>query len=143
VRALSVSLTLTIAAMAMPVHAHLGNGNLDYPYSLKDIREGAQLRAEAIIVIPIVFHPCGKSAALDPVLDRYAAFLEGLTQTRQKIDMDIALADYDYQMSLVDINCPSEDAPDTLERETLDILVANGVLDRMDRLVEKPSGQDK
>ena len=72
---------------------------------------------------------------MDPVLERYSAFVERLTLTRQQIDMDIALADHEYQMSLVDIACPEPDAPETLERERLEILVANSALDRMDQLL--------
>ncbi|MCK0128903.1 hypothetical protein [Erythrobacter sp. F6033] len=142
-RALTASLVLaTAAATTVSANAHLGN-NLDYPYSLEDIRKGAQLRAEASIVIPMVFNPCGTSPAMDPVLERYAAFVESLTEARQKIDMDIALADYNYQMSLVDIACPEPEAPETLEREKLEISVANSVLDRMDALVERQAGQEK
>ena len=142
-RLLASILFFVAAVTSMPASAHLSGGRLDYVYTLKDINEGAQLRAEAAIVIPILFSPCAHSAAMDPVSDRYAAFVEGLVLTRQRIDMDIALADYDYQMSLVDILCPDPGAPETLEREKIDIAVAISVLDRMDRLVEQPSGQDK
>lgn len=142
-RAIASIFLLSAAAMTTPASAHLGGGRLDYVYTLKDINDGAQLRAEAAIVIPIVFYPCGSSGALEPVQNRYATFVEGLTQIRQRIDLDIALADFNYQMSLVDIACPDADAPETLEHEKTLIAVANSVLDRMDRLVEPVSGQDK
>ncbi|MBV7259459.1 hypothetical protein [Erythrobacter crassostreae] len=142
-RALSATCFFAALTMTVPAHAHVGSGYLDYPYSLEDIRAGAQLRAEAAIVVPIVFGPCGHSPAMDPVLDRYAEFVESLTEIRQKIDLDIALADYNYQMSLVDIACPEPEAPETLEREKLQISVADSVLDRMDALVERQTGQEQ
>ncbi|WP_298337179.1 hypothetical protein [uncultured Erythrobacter sp.] len=112
-------------------------------YTYDDVISGAQLRAEAGVVIGAIFNPCGTTPAMQPTIDRFELFVESLPAEAQKLDMAIARADYDYQMSLVDIACPDFTEQETLEYEKLEISVANSVLDRMDRLVTPVSGQDK
>lgn len=108
-------------------------------YSHEDARRGAQLRAEAAIVIPMIFDPCGSSSAMDDTNTRYARFSDRLSLPRQSTDLAIARADYDYRMSLVDIQCLVQNAPEFLAREKLNILVANSVLDRMEALIQPQS----
>ncbi|MEP0392221.1 MAG: hypothetical protein ABJ205_05085 [Erythrobacter sp.] len=141
-RALAAIASVLIASAFSPALAGPGEG-IPVPYSLVDAQAGAQLRAEASIVIPIVFNPCGSSPAMEPTKERFRAFVAGLSELRQTMDIAIARVDFDYQMSLVDLLCPNRALPEYLESEKLEIAVANSVLDRMDRLVKPVSGQDK
>ena len=130
------SLALTNPAFAGP------SETIPFGYSMADARAGAQLRSEASIVIPIIFHPCGNSPAMGPTTQRFRAFVADLTKPSQVMDIAIAQADFDYQMSLVNVDCTDKALPEFREREKLNIAVANSVLDRMDRLVEPRSGRD-
>lgn len=141
-RALAATASVLIVAAFAPALAATGEG-VPISYSMDDARAGAQLRSEAATVIPIVFNPCGTSPAMEPTARRFDAFVEDLKHRSQTMDIAIARADYDYQMSLVDLLCPNRALPEYLEREKLEIAVANSVLDRMDRLVKPASGQDK
>jgi len=137
VRAL-VALILGVAAL-FPVIAHATTDQPggDLSYSLKDARAGAQLRAEAAILMPIIFDPCGSTPAMQPVKERFGAMLHGITQDRHKFDVVIARSDYDYQMSLVDIACPELTTEQQAEADKLEASVANSVMDRIETLLAK------
>jgi hypothetical protein len=138
------TLTAILAAsLALPAPAFAGpSQSIPILYSMDDARAGAELRANAAVVIPIVFNPCGSSSAMEPTIQRFRAFVADLPELSQSMDMAIARADYDYQMSLVDLLCPDTALPEYHESEKLNIAIANDVLDRMDQLVEPRSGQD-
>jgi len=128
--------TLGVAALNPVIaHAHTDEPGSGMSYSLKDARAGAQLRAEASILMPIIFDPCGSTPAMGPVKERFAAMLHGVTQDRHKFDIVIARSDYDYQMSLVDIACPELNAEQQAEADKLKASVANSVMDRIDTLL--------
>lgn len=124
-RLISLLLTIVAASAVSPALAS---------YTVQDANAGAQLRAEASIAVSLLYFPCHRAPAMEAPLARYEAFKAGLTNDRQKIDLAIAEADFDYQMSLVDIDCPDPDAPETAQRDEINAAVVTSVLDRMDTL---------
>ena len=129
------ALTLAVALIPVVAQAHTEEQPSAVAYTLEDARSGAQLRAEADILMPIIFNPCGSSPAMAPVQERFAAMLHGITENRHKFDIVIVRADYDYQMSLVDIACPDFTAEQQADYDELNASVANSVMDRMDQLL--------
>lgn len=124
------------AVLLSPVCAAAAQDTLITPtYSFEDARNGAQLRGVAATIIPILMWPCPTSPAFDVPAARYQALKASLVLDRQKMDLAIVEADHEYHMSLVDIACPDPEAPETLEREKLNISIVNGALDRIERLV--------
>ena len=133
-----IALALGVAALSPVIaHAHTDEPGSSLSYSLKDARAGAQLRAEAGILMPIIFDPCGSTPAMQPVKERFGAILHGITQDRHKFDIVIARSDYDYQMSLVDILCPELTEEQQAEADRLEASVANSVMDRIETLLAK------
>ncbi len=111
-------------------------------YTAQDAAAGAQLRAEASLAVSILYFPCHSPTALAEPLVRYETFKAGLVSEAQKTDLAIVEADFDYQMSLVDIACPDPDAPETQARDDLNASIVNSVLDRMELLVLAPANAD-
>ncbi len=104
----------------------------DTGYSAEDAKSGARLRAEAGVAVATLFHPCGEPDGLTAVKERYVALRDRHLSHRQKMNFIIAKADYDYQMSLIDINCPVLTDDERLEMDELNAAVANAAMDRIE-----------
>jgi len=102
-------------------------------YTADDAEAGAQLRADANNIVPILFHPCPKSEAFGPVAARYQGFEAGLTGSH-RIDLAVPEADFRLRMTRVRVRCPDPDAPQTARLEEVQIRMINEVLDRIERL---------
>lgn len=124
---------LAMACMIAPFNAHAS----DFTYLPDDAREGAQLRAEIGVVLQFLYHPCTSSDVLVPAIERYQALRDGQMAYARRLDFVIARADYDYQMSLVDIACPDWSEEQQREADELNASVADATMDRMDIVLKE------
>lgn len=108
-------------------------------YTAQDAVSGAQFRSEASGAIWILFHPCPKSDLYAPVMARYDR-IKGMLSEARSIDLAIAHADYDYQMSLVDIACPEVGEAGERQTDSFQAALAHEYLDRMEDVLIKASG---
>ncbi|WP_379549510.1 hypothetical protein [Qipengyuania sp. DGS5-3] len=106
-------------------------------YLPDDARAGAQLRAEVGVVLQFLYNPCGGTDALVPAIDRFVALRDGQKAYARRLDFVIARADYDYQMSLVDIACPDWSEEQQREADELNASVADATMDRMDIVLKE------
>ncbi len=112
-------------------------------YTIEDAKTGAHLRAEAALAVSLIFFPCHISTPMEAALARYQAFKAGLQKDQHRIDLAIAEADFDYQMSLVDLACPDPDAPETVRVDEINALIVNSAMDRMDAIVAVEAAADE
>jgi len=106
-------------------------------YSIEDAVAGAQLRSEASVIVPIIYSPCGTSEALAAPSARYNEFRAALKLNRHRLDLAIAEADFDYQMSLVDISCREFTPKEAAQIGELNAAIVNSTLDRMVLYIER------
>lgn len=114
-----------------------GAGQADTGYSARDAQQGAQLRSDISAVISALYHPCGSSDEIVPAMVRYEALRDGQVTHRRKIDFAVVRADYDYQMSLVDILCAEFSEAEQREVDELNAAVAETTMDRIDAVLKK------
>ena len=130
--ATSLLLAATVPVMAC---AQAPSGQATATYSLADASQGARLRSEIGVVLSSVLNPCGTSTGLSAALKNYNALRTSQAGTPREVDFAIARADYDYEMSLVDIACPELNAEQQAEADELEAAVANTVMGRIDILL--------
>ncbi|GAA4052662.1 hypothetical protein [Parerythrobacter jejuensis] len=141
---------MVAGATVLPYASIAAQNPVYSPYDKWHAELGAELRAEVAILLPLIQPACPASEAIESVLSRYAEVTNSLALPRQKIDLEIANADYSYALmqtadnqdervlpaiSFVGEGCPKPDSPQALEAESRTIALANSILDRMERLV--------
>jgi hypothetical protein len=104
----------------------------DQIYTVDDVQAGSELRSNVYIVVSTLYHYCSKSDVLEPAIKRYAAMRDGQKSHARKIDFALPHADYDYQMSLVDLACPDLTEDEQQRMDEINARVANTTMDRME-----------
>lgn len=115
---------------------------LSHDYTAADAAKGANLRSETSIILPILKSPCALPETDDiqnlytALQSRYEALKASVSDQAFAMDFVITEADYDYQMSLVDIACPDPSNPSTKENAAQSLMIAEENLGRIENLVK-------
>ena len=111
-------------------------------YTVADAQAGAKLRSYAGIAVQNPFNPCFQSAELTAQGKRFEKLKAGLAGNPFGIDIAIAEADYNYQMSQVDIACPEEGSATEKQGAAIHVTMASEWLGRIEALLEKQTGRN-
>lgn len=123
---------LVLAAFGLCSTAQAHSEQAAKTYTARDAGLGAGLRSNIGVVIGTLYHPCPKTEIVKPAVERFEALRDGQASYARQIDFAIARADYDHQMSLVDIHCPELSDEEQQQSDETTIAIADSSMDRIE-----------